>query len=362
MSHPNKPPFVVPAKLDPRAWLAAIVDSSDDAIISKRLDGIITSWNNAAAQLFGYQPEEIIGTQVLRLIPPELHHQEPDFIRRISRGERIDHFETVRVRKNGERFEVSLTISPIRGDDGTVVGASKIARDISAQREAQRKKDHFIAVLAHELRNPLAPVRNALTLIAQPGITEEQRKKAHAIAERQVAHMARLLEDLLDVSRLATGRVELRMETVDLGSMMDQALDAIHAQMEAKAHELTVLKAPQPILLQADPVRLTQILVNLLSNAAKYTNRGGKVKLEAMVLDGQARITVADNGIGFTPAMKARLFMLFEQADDAVARGAGGLGIGLALVREFVERHGGTVEAFSSGPNQGSVFTVRLPL
>jgi two-component system sensor histidine kinase VicK len=192
-----------------QARLAAIVESSDDAIISKTLDGTITSWNAAAERMYGYAAEEIVGASVMKIVPPELHAEEEQILARLSAGERIEHFETVRVTKGGQRLDVSISISPVRDREGRIIGASKIARDISAQLEAQRRKDQFLAILAHELRNPLAPVRNALAIFRQPGVTGDQRERAQQIAERQTEHMARLLDDLLDVSRITPGRVEL---------------------------------------------------------------------------------------------------------------------------------------------------------
>ena len=341
--------------------LGAIVVSSDDAIISKDLDGNVTSWNPAAERLYGYSADEMVGSPIYRIVPPELKHEEDEILRKIRAGERIQHFETARIRKDGRRVEVSITVSPVRDARGRVIGASKFARDITAQREAQRKKDQFLAVLAHELRNPLAPVRNAISLFRVPGLTEEQRSRAQSIAERQIEHMARLLDDLLDVSRISTGRVELKLIHVELRSLVTNAVDATRSLMESRHHRVRVTQAKDPIWLNADPVRVTQIFTNLLTNAAKYTDDGGDIVLTTRRDGDFAVVSVQDTGIGFAPATRHRLFTLFSQDENAVTRAAGGLGIGLALVREFVERHGGTVEAHSAGPGHGSEFVVRLP-
>ena len=341
--------------------LGAIVLSSDDAIISKDLDGVVTSWNPAAERLYGYGAEEMIGTPIRRIIPEDLQGEEDLILAKIRAGERIEHFETVRYRKDGSRVEVSITVSPVRDARGRIVGASKVARDITAQRQAQRKKDQFLAVLAHELRNPLAPVRNAISLFRVPGLSEEQRDRAQSIAERQIEHMARLLDDLLDVSRISTGRVELKRAVVELRPLVANAVDATRGLMEARRHRLRIDQAREPMWLDADAVRITQIFTNLLSNAAKYTDDGGDIVLTTRSEDGFAVVSVRDTGIGFAPAMRERLFTLFAQEEKALGRAAGGLGIGLALVREFVERHGGTVSANSAGPGQGSEFVVRLP-
>ena len=344
-----------------RATLAAIVTGSDDAIISKTLRGIVSSWNPAAERLYGFRSEEMVGQSIMKIIPPHLQHEEEEILAKIRAGERLDHFETVRQRKDGTLVEVSLTVSPLRDSLGRVVGASKIARDITAQREAQRRKDEFLAVLAHELRNPLAPIRNAIALFAQPGLTAEQRARAHAIADRQFAHMSRLLDDLLDVSRLTRGHVELKRSRVELHTLVQQALEATRGYYEDRRHKLVVREAGEPIWLLADAVRITQILANLLTNAAKYTDAGGEVEIATRRAGDEAVITVSDNGIGFDRDMQRRLFVLFSQDKAAMGRAAGGMGIGLALVREFVERHGGTVTGESGGPGKGSRFTVRLP-
>jgi two-component system sensor histidine kinase VicK len=344
-----------------RAMLAAIVQSSDDAIVSKNLNGVVTSWNRGAEVLFGYTAQEMIGASILRLIPPELQDEEYSILARMRAGERVEHFDTVRLAKDGRRLDVSITVSPIRDATGRVIGASKIARDVSEQRQAQRRKDEFLAILAHELRNPLAPVRYAIAMLGQEGLGAEQRARSYAILERQTEHMARLLDDLLDVSRIATGKVDLKKARVELRPLVMNAVDAVRAQMDEKRHELAVRLGEEPMWLDADPVRISQILVNLLSNAAKYTPAGGRVELTTAREAGEAVIRVKDNGMGFEPEMGTRLFTLFTQLEPVLNRTTGGLGIGLALVREFVERHGGRVEARSEGRGKGSEFVVHFP-
>jgi PAS domain S-box-containing protein len=344
------------------AVLAAIVQSSDDAIISKDLQGKVTSWNPAAERLYGFSADEMIGAPIQRVIPAELVNEEELILSKIRAGERIDHYETTRLTKAGRRIAVSITVSPIRDFSGRIVGASKIARDMTAKREAQRQKDLFLAVLAHELRNPLAPIRNAIMILQHGGLSDEQRERALTMAERQTVQMSRLLDDLLDVSRIATGKVELKRSRVELGELVGQAVEAVVPLIEARGHTLARDVSTEPMWLDADPVRIVQILTNLLTNAAKYTDPGGKLGLAVRKLGNEAVIRVSDNGVGFSAEMKPRLFTLFSQAENAVTRAAGGLGIGLALVREFVERHGGTVEAASPGADLGSIFTIRLPL
>jgi two-component system CheB/CheR fusion protein len=366
-----------------RAHLAAIVESSHDAIVSKTLEGVIRSWNGAAEQLFGYSAEEAVGQPITLIIPAERVPEEQQILERLRRGERIDHFETVRVTKSGRRIDVSLTISPIRDAQGSIIGASKIARDISDKKaveeaqertireleraeeallEADRRKDEFLAVLAHELRNPLAPIRYAVAMARREGRDETERAQAQAIIERQVKHMSRLLDDLLDVSRITRGKLLLRRSAVDLASVVAAAQEAARPLMEERRHTLVVRLPQEPVRLVSDPVRLAQVLANLLINAAKYTDSGGRIELDASRTGAELVVAVRDNGIGISAEMMPRVFTLFAQASPALERSEGGLGIGLALVRGLVELHGGTVGVHSAGIGKGSEFVVRLPL
>jgi len=366
-----------------RAHLAAIVESSDDAIVSKSLEGTIRSWNRAAERLFGYCAEEAVGQPITLIIPPERVPEEARILDQLRRGERLDHFETVRVAKSGRRLHVALTISPILDGNGAVVGVSKIARDITekkvaeqaqertigelrraeeALREADRRKDEFLAVLAHELRNPLAPIRYAVAMARKDDRTETQRRQAQGIIERQVEQMGRLLDDLLDVSRITRGTLMLRRSTVELEAVVLAAQETARPLIEARRHTLLVRLPDEPLRLVADPVRLAQVLANLLINAAKYTDDGGRIELEAARESGALALRVRDNGIGISARMIPHVFTLFAQASPALERSEGGLGIGLSLVRGLVELHGGTVGVFSRGEGQGSEFVVRLPI
>jgi len=667
------------------AHLAAIVESSDDAIISKSLDGRVRSWNAAAERLFGHPAEEMIGQSILRIIPAELHDEEQEILRTLRDGGRIDHYQTVRVAKDGRRIDVSLTVSPVRDASGRVVGAAKIARDITAgkqteallreeartldllhqvgktvsaeldidravqvvtdaatelsgaafgaffyntvdekgesytlyaisgvpreaferfplprntalfsptfrgegvvrcddvardpryghsaphhgmpaghlpvrsylavpvvarsgeisgglffghpspgvfserserlvtgiasqaaiaidngrlylaaQREiaerrrvedalrrservyrgigesldfgiwicdesgrnlyasesflklvgmtqqqcsefgwkdvlhpddttgtmeawqecvrtgaawsrehrffgidgryhpvlargvavrddagnvlcwaginldiedlkraeqalldADRRKDEFLAILAHELRNPLAPMRYALAVARESERTEEHRQRVEAVFERQLRHMSRLLDDLLDVSRITHGTLEIRRAAVELGAVIAAAVESARPLLDAKRHELAIELPEQPVRLEADVVRLSQVLGNLLINAVKYTAPGGHIALRAWREHASVVVSVRDDGIGIAAAMRPRLFTLFAQAQTAIEHSEGGLGIGLALVKGVVELHGGTVDAYSEGEGKGSEFRVRLPL
>lgn len=530
-----------------QARLAAIVESSDDAIVSKTLDGIILSWNAGAERLFGYSPREAIGSPITLIIPPELRSEEIVILERLRRGERIDHFETVRVAKDGHRIDISLTISPIRDGSGRVIGASKVARDITLRRETDRKllavkdelasqladlgrlhemslrlsttlelqpildetlrtavaiggadkgllsiydrdeerlvagsswdftkegvasleqlppdaraaavcfrqrrrvvvedietdplfepcrsaaqaagfravhctpiatrqgemigvlcthfrgphqpterelrlsdlcarqaadfienarlyarlreadqrKDEFLATLAHELRNPLAPISNSLHLLRLSGDLDPAVSRVREIMERQVSHLVRLVDDLLEVSRITRGKIELRKETVDLAGIIDCAVETTRPLIESSAHQLAIAVPPEPITISADPLRLMQVVANLLTNAAKYTERGGQIWLAARREGDEAVISVRDTGLGIPHEMLGHVFDMFSQVDRTLNRSQGGLGIGLTLAKSFVQMHGGSIEAHSDGPGQGSEFVVRIPV
>jgi PAS domain S-box-containing protein len=498
-----------------RARLAAIVQMSQDAIVSKTLDGIIRSWNAGAEALFGYTEEEALGRSITLIIPPERHDEERSILERLCRGERVEHFETVRISKDGRRLDVSVTISPICDCAGHVVGASKIARDITerkraesalqesearfrkaaieaaqaaqanakfraffeqgtnfagvltldgtlieanrlcldfcgftrdqvigkpfwecgwwnplptlmemvrsacllasegrqfrtetnyfvadgsermvdliiapvtdesgrvlfvaasgtdvtdrrcmedALREQDRRKDQFVALLAHELRNPLAPLRNGLQVMrltdGEPGVVAQ----ARGMMERQLGHMVRLIDDLLDISRINRNMMEVRRTKVLLTDVLTSALEISRPLIDAAGHELSVSLPSEPAYLDADLTRLAQVFGNLLSNSAKYTPDGGRIRLVAERRGDEVLVSVRDNGIGIPARSLSSIFDMFSQVDRSLERSTGGLGIGLALVKGLVEMHGGSVTAESPGAGQGSTFTVRLPL
>ena len=276
-------------------FLAAIVESSNDAIISKSLDGIVQSWNAAAERLFGFTAEEAIGRHISLVIPPDRIAEEEQIIARLRAGQRIEHFETERVHANGERVVVSLTISPIKDDEGNVVGASKIARDITERKrlednlrvlaadlsENDRRKNEFLATLAHELRNPLAPMSNMLQVLKRSDGNAEILKQAHETIERQLGQMVRLVDDLLDWNRITHDRLELRRDEVELSSVIQQAVEVARPLIDAAGHRLTVDLPDKPIYLHADRTRLAQVFGNLLNNSSKYTGPEGTISLSA---------------------------------------------------------------------------------
>jgi PAS domain S-box-containing protein len=543
------------------AYMAAIVEGSQDAIYSVSLDGRIQFWNAAAQALFGYTAQEAIGQPVTLIIPPERLAEEQQIIEAAMRGGSLEGFETTRTSKDGRRIDVCLSISLVRDSLGTAIGISKIARDIGARkrsealaedsldklrdskqrlareadalarlnawssrlwrcrdlhggldemleavmqllgadkgniqlvngsgrltieaqrgfdrafldyfrevtvsddsacgralrsgqqiivedieldapfascrpiaraagfravvstplisgdgtaqgmvsmhfrsvhrptdyelrclalyvrqasdfihrckveqvlrrsqellREADQRKDAFLALLAHELRNPLAPIRHALTVNRRADASSQQRQWADEIIDRQVTHMTRLLDDLLDVSRITRGRLELKKVPTELSAVISAAIETARPLVESKAHRLTLDLPNEAIRLQADPVRLTQVFSNLLINAAKYTDAGGDIRLSGVRTPTEALISVRDNGVGISADSMPRLFEMFAQADNVLERTEGGLGVGLALVRGLVTLHGGTVQVRSDGAGCGSEFLVRLPL
>ena len=351
-----------------RGWLAAIVDSSDDAIASKTLDGIVTSWNPGATRLFGYQPAEIIGKPITTIIPPELHAQEAEILARLRRGERVDHFETVRVAKDGRHIEISLTISPIRDEEGAIIGASKIARDVTDRkrserllREADRQKDEFLATLAHELRNPLAPICAAAELLKQAKSLAPELRAATAILERQARHMTHLVDDLLDMSRITSGRIRLQPEPIELTELLRGVIETYRQSAEIARHQVTFAASGVPVYVNGDRIRLTQVTSNILHNAVKYTPPGGRIEVGLRTENRQAIVNIRDNGMGIPPEMLEHIFEPFAQLDRSFEHTDGGLGIGLTLAKRLIELHQGRIDVRSAGRGKGTEFLIHLP-
>ncbi|HEX2475823.1 MAG TPA: PAS domain S-box protein [Lacipirellulaceae bacterium] len=482
--------------------LTAIVEHSNDAIIGKDLQGIITSWNAAAERLYGFTSQEAVGQPISKIVPADRQAELKTIMERLVGGEPIEHLETVRVKRDGTRIDISLTVSPIKNAYGEVVGASKIARDISQRKRAQealrisearksaffrsaldciisidhdgrvvefnpaaedtfgyreeeavgkelasliippavreqlrrglahylatgeapvlnrrlemmgwrsdntefpveltvtrvqldgapvftahlrdiserkqlenqlrqyiadlseadRRKDEFLAMLAHELRNPLAAIGYAMQLLST---SPEQLSLATEITQRQVRQLTHLIDDLLDVSRITTNRIQLRKEAIDAGVVVSRAVGSARSAIEERSQKLAVDISHQQMPLFADPTRIEQVIVNLLVNAAKYTPEGGDISVKAYPENEHVVIKVRDAGVGIPREMLTRVFELFTQVEPTIDRAAGGLGIGLTVVRHLTEMHGGTVSAASEGLGKGSEFSVHLPL
>jgi PAS domain S-box-containing protein len=351
-----------------RSRLAAVVEFSDDAIITKTLEGIITTWNPGAQRMFGYAADEVVGSSITLLFPPGQVDEEAAILERLRRGERIEHYETIRRTKNGTLLNVSLSVSPLKDSKGQIIGASKIARDITRQkraeealRETDRRKDIFLATLAHELRNPLAPIRQAAMISIAPASSEAQKRWSHDVISRQVRQMSLLLDDLLDISRVTRGTLALRVEMTDLADVIDAAIETARPSIDGKGHHFTVELPQEPVLFAGDPLRLSQVVSNLLTNAAKYTDEQGHIRLRAVVDSQHITISISDTGVGIAPESLSRVFGMFSQIKSSHDRSEGGLGIGLALAKALIELHGGTIVARSEGAGCGSEFIVRLP-
>ena len=352
-----------------RTTLASI----GDAVITTDEESRVTFLNPVAESMTGWTDGEARGLPletVFHILNEETRKPAENPASRALREGQVVGLanHTVLVARDGSERSIDDSAAPIRNEKGTVAGVVLVFRDISdrirsekALREADRLKDEYLAMLAHELRNPLAPIRNSLQIMKMPGADAEMLAQAREMAERQVQHMARLLDDLLDVSRISRGRIELRNQSVDVRSLVQRTVEAVRPFIEEHGHELTLSLPSEPTRVYGDPTRLEQVLMNLLNNAAKYTNSGGKIWMSAEQVDGEVVLRVRDNGVGISPSMLSSIFDLFVQAQRREDRTQGGVGIGLTLVRKLVELHKGKVEASSPGLAQGSEFVVRLP-
>ena len=365
------------------ARLAAIIESSDDAIVSKTLEGVITSWNQAAERIFGYTAAEAVGQYITLIIPEERRAEETEVLARLVRGERIEHFETKRRAKDGRTVEISLTVSPVRDSTGRIIGASKIARDISDRRRLEherdvllereqdaraeaeainRSKDQFLATLSHELRTPLNAIYGWARMLEMGRLDPPAVQRATEAILRNAAAQVQLIEDLFDVSRVITGNMRLEIQPVYVAGVIEAALDTVRPAATAKGIHLESVLDPGAGAMMGDPARLQQVVWNLLMNAVKFTPKGGQVATHLRRVDAQIEIVVSDTGEGIAPDHMPRLFQRFGQADSSSTRRHAGLGIGLSLVRHLIDLHGGTVKAQSAGLGLGATFTVTLPV
>lgn len=341
----------------------------DYAIITLDLDGLVSGWNKGAERVLGYHEAEIVGRPGdLIFAPEDLGDGLP--ARELAQASAEGRAEAERwhVRKGGGRFWGSGVVRPLLDESGTLNGFVKVVHDMTerkrteeALREADRRKDEFLAMLAHELRNPLSAINNALQLARRSGKAEHL-EWAKDVIGLQVAHLTRLIDDLMDISRITRGKIQLRKELRELAPIVRGALESARPSIEARGHRLSVSIGEAPLRIDADATRLEQVLVNLLTNAAKYTQEGGRIELEAHPEGAEAVIKVRDNGVGITPELLLTIFDPFVQLEQTLDRSQGGLGIGLTLARTLAEMHGGTLIATSAGPGLGSEFVVRLPL
>jgi PAS domain S-box-containing protein len=369
-----------PQTFDPQAHLAALIRSSDDAIVSKSLDGIIMSWNPAAERMFGFTESEAVGQSIYLIIPQDLKKEEAFVLGRVKSGEGVDHYETIRRRKDGSLLDVSLTVSPIKDSTGTIVGASKIARDItekkrlaatehaqlirerSFQAEANRIKDQFLATLSHELRTPLNAIIGWAEMLLGGNLNDQETDLGLRTIDRNARAQVQLVDDLLDVSRIISGKMRLQIMPVDLVEIAKAAMDVVRPAALAKKIKLVSdFKRPE-LFVQGDADRLHQVAWNLLSNAIKFTPARGQVIVRVESSDeGGGRLIVEDTGAGVPQKFLPHVFERFKQEDGSLTRSHGGLGLGLAIVRHIVELHGGTASVTSPGENKGATFMIELP-
>jgi PAS domain S-box-containing protein len=357
-------------------FLSAVIDSSDDAIITKNLTGVVTSWNAGAERLFGYAAEEMVGRPIMVLIPPDRQNEEPMILQRLRAGERVDHFDTKRRHKDGRELDISLTISPVKNRAGIIVGASKIARDITLQKSSaallekaneetarqSRMKDEFLTTLSHELRTPLQSIVGWVQLLTGGRATPDDLEQGLEVIGRAARAQQHIIEDLLDMNRILSGKVRLEVTKISLGEVVEAALQTLSPTAQAKGVRLHALLDPLSAWVMGDFERLQQVFWNLLANAIKFTPAGGRVEIRLERTDSSYEVSVTDTGVGIDSDFLPHVFDRFRQADASSTRTHAGLGLGLAIVKHLVELHGGRVFVKSAGLSKGATFSVLLPI
>jgi PAS domain S-box-containing protein len=350
--------------------LALLIDSVQDyAIFMLDVEGRVATWNKGAERIQGYTAEEIIGRHFSCFFSSEdiargVPQRELETAIRDGRTET----EGWRVRKDRSQFRANVVITAVYDKQGQLRGFAKITRDRTERQRieelevADKQKNNFLAMLAHELRNPLAPIRNGVQVLKMASHDQSMIDSTAEMMERQIVHLVRLIDDLLDVSRIVAGKIHLNRNPIEVSTFIQRAIEEVQPTLDAGGHELLVTLPARQIVVDGDLVRLSQVVSNLLSNAAKYTERPSQIWLTVEHGEDEAVIRVRDQGVGMDSEFITRMFNLFEQADNTLSRTRGGLGVGLTLVKRLVELHGGTVTATSAGLSQGSEFVVRLPV
>lgn len=354
------------------------LEAAPDAVVIIDGGGLIVQVNSQAERLFGYTRVELLGRPVEVLMPERFrgshvaHRQVYSgdmHPRPMGRG-----LDLCGLRKDGREFPIDVSLSPLPNDTGVLIASAihdmtdhrRLEDELRARTQeleaADGQKDNLLAAVAHELRSPLSTLANVAHILHSSKVDGAVQQRISAVVERQTAYMARLVEDLLDMSRVRRGKLTLRRESIDLRTVVATAVEFSHLLIEASKHHLEVAPPAEPLWVSGDTTRLVQVVSNLLTNAVKFTPEGGYIRCTTVREDGVAVIRVRDDGAGIPQEMLSRVFDLFTQLGAAGEDRAGGLGIGLSLVRRLVELHGGTVAAFSDGPGRGSEFVVRLPL
>ena len=371
-----------------REWFEVTLASIGDAVITTDTQGRVTFLNPIAQALTGWQSADALGEEVetvFHIVHEETRKRAENPIKKVLQMGQIVGLanHTALIARDGTEIAIEDSAAPIRDHRGNVMGVVMVFRDVTARRSAERalreefvnreraeaalrdadrRKDAFLATLAHELRNPLAPIRQAAVISKAREATEAQKRWSHDVIERQVQIMALLLDDLLDISRITRGRLELRPQETELAAVIDAAVETARPTIDAKRHALEIVAPPEPVSFVADPLRVAQVLSNLLTNAAKYTDPEGRIRLKASTTAEHLTLSVEDNGIGIPTHALTDVFEMFSQVKSGLDRSEGGLGIGLALSKGLVELHRGTIEAKSEGLGRGTEFLVRLPL
>jgi PAS domain S-box-containing protein len=351
-------------------------DAKEYAIFLVGLEGRLLSWNHGAERVFGYQSNEIVGQHFSRFFSPEdTLTGLPEHELKTALAEGRSDGDCWQVRKDGTRFWCRATVTPLLDENKQARSFARVMHDLTesdtalAQRkradglaDANRNKEEFMALLSHELRNPLSPILNSLNILRQMKTTDPIIEQAGNIIDRQVGRMVRLVDDLLDISRITKGKLRLTKQHVELRVIVNNAAETARSFMDCRNHDFSVALPTTPIWVEADPARMEQVVVNLLDNAAKYTDVGGLIRMSVNREGAEAIIRVRDNGVGIAPELLPKIFDLFTQVDGSLGRSCGGLGIGLALARTLVEMHDGRTQASSAGIGKGCEFTIKLPV
>ncbi|SDF77864.1 PAS domain S-box-containing protein [Mucilaginibacter pineti] len=342
------------------AKLAAIIASSDDAIISKTLDSVITSWNDAAERIFGYTADEVIGETIYKLIPDDRTHEEPEIIARLKRGERLEHFETKRMRKDGRLIDVSVTVSPLFDPQGNIIGLSKIARDITERKLEENRKSDFIGMASHELKTPVTSlaaiiqVANAKLKHSDDPFLASAMDKAH----KQVKRMTSMINGFLNVSRLESGKIYIDKQAFNLDELIAETIS--ETVLTVSSHRIN-FESAGPVQVYADQEKIGSVLSNLLSNAVKYSPKGKVIDVQCRVMDGQAQVSVQDEGMGIKPGDIGHVFDRYYRVNNPHTQHISGFGIGLYLSAEIIHRHDGRIWV-ESASGVGSAFYFSIPL
>ena len=342
------------------AKLAAIIASSNDAIISKTLDSVITSWNDAAERIFGYAADEVIGETIYKLIPEDRTHEEPEIITRLKRGERLEHFETKRMRKDGRLIDVSVTISPVKDQQGNIIGISKIARDITERKQEESRKNDFIGMASHELKTPVTSLAAIIQVVNSKLKHSEDPFLAGAMdkAYKQVRRMTGMINGFLNVSRLESGKIHIDKQAFDLNDLIAETIS--ETQLTISSHHIH-FDHGRPVPVFADQEKIGSVLSNLLSNAVKYSPKGKVIHVQCQVMGAQAQVSVQDEGMGIKPADIGHVFDRYYRVSNPHTQHISGFGIGLYLSAEIIQRHNGRIWV-ESVSGVGSTFYFSIPL